>query len=124
MTTLKIEGTDDSPDVTLDKENSIFQISGQSLPENVVRFYEPILAWIDEYASAPNDETKFEFKLDYFNTASAKLILDILLKFEKIHKEGNSVLIAWHYLEEDEDMRDSGEAYGNMIETPFEQIPY
>ena len=124
MDTLKIEGTDDSPNVILDQENSVFQLSGKSLPENVVGFYQSTLDWLDNYASSPNPETNFIFKLDYFNTASAKLILDILLKLEEIHETGNKDIISWHYRQEDEDMQDAGEEYADMIEIPFEQISY
>ena len=124
MDALIIEGTDDSPNVILDLENNIFELSGKSLPENVVEFYQPILDWMENYANGPNAETKFVFKLDYFNTASAKLILDILLRLEKLHKSGNNVFISWHYREEDEDMQDAGEGYADMIEVPFEQVGY
>jgi len=124
MDTLRLEETDDSPKVILDSDNNVFELSGKSLPENVVRFYEPILEWLDNYASAANTQTNFLFKLEYFNTASAKLILDILLKLEKIHADGNEVFISWHANEEDEDMQDSGKAYADMIEIPFEHITY
>ena len=69
METIKILGTDDTPNVTLDAENDIFEISGRSLPEDVTAFYDPILNWLDEYAASPNEKTVFTFKLVYFNTA-------------------------------------------------------
>lgn len=124
MDALIIEGTDDSPKVVLDPENNLFELSGKSLPENVVGFYQPILDWINFYAFSPNPETNFLFKLDYFNTASAKLILDILLKLERMHEDGNKVHVLWHSLEDDEDMQDSGKAYANMIKIPFEHVSY
>ena len=86
MEIIKIKGTEDTPSVLLDKAQNLFEISGRSLPEDVSMFYEPILSWIDEYAAAPNAETVFNFKLEYFNTASSKVILDILLKFEDIYE--------------------------------------
>ena len=124
MDNLIIEETDGSPKVILDPANNLFELSGKSLPEHVIGFYQPILDWIDFYAFSPNAETNFLFKLEYFNTASAKLILDILLKLERIHADGNKVSISWHSLEEDEDMKDSGEAYAGMMEIPFEHITY
>ena len=82
MEVIKIKGSDDTPNVILDAENGIFEISGRSLPEDVAAFYEPIIDWLDEYAESPNDKTVFDFKLEYFNTASSKLLLDVLLKLE------------------------------------------
>jgi hypothetical protein len=124
METIKIQGTEDTPKITLDKENEIMEISGRSLPEDVTSFYDPVLSWLDEYAQGPNKQTIFNFKLVYFNTASSKLLLDILMKLEEIHENGNEVLIRWHFPEDDEDMEEAGEEYADIVDVPFEQIPY
>jgi hypothetical protein len=124
METIKILGTDDTPTVILDTENDIFEISGRSLPEDVTAFYDPILNWLDEYASSPNAKTVFIFKLVYFNTASSKLLLDILMKLEEMNEDGKSVLVKWFYPEDDEDMQEAGEEYADIVDVPFEQISY
>ena len=124
MSVIKIQGTDDTPTVTLDKENNIFEISGRSLPEDVVVFYKPILDWLDEYKNDPLDKTVFNFKLEYFNTASSKLLLDVLLRLEDINNEGHEVLVKWHYPDDDEDMEEAGEEYSDIVDVPFEQVPY
>ena len=124
METIKIQGTEDTPKVTLDKENEVMEISGRSLPEDVASFYDPILTWLDEYAQSPNKKTVFNFKLVYFNTASSKLLLDILMKLEEIHEAGHDVLIRWHYPEDDEDMEAAGEEYSDIVDVPFEQVSY
>ena len=124
MEVIKIVGTDDTPSVTLDAQNELFEISGRSLPEDVASFYEPILDWLDRYAEEANEKTVFNFKLVYFNTASSKLILDILLKLEEMHEDDKDVLIRWHYPEDDEDMEEAGEEYADIVEVPFEQVSY
>ncbi len=124
MEVINIKGTDDTPNVILDKESGKFEISGRSLPEDVNMFYEPILEWIDAYAEEPADKTEFHFKLEYFNTASSKVILDILLKFEEIVENNNDVVIKWHYHEEEEDMLEAGEEYADIVEIPFDYISY
>jgi hypothetical protein len=124
MQAIKIKGTDDTPNVILDKDNGIFEISGRSLPEDVAAFYEPILEWLDEYAEAPLDKTVFNFKLEYFNTASSKLLLDVLLKLEDMYDDGKDVMVRWHYPDDDEDMEEAGEEYADIVEVPFEQVSY
>ena len=124
MDVIKIKGTDDTPNVILDSENSIFEISGRSLPEDVAAFYEPIIDWLDEYAENPNAKTVFDFKLEYFNTASSKLLLDVLLKLEDMVDDGKDVLVRWHYPDDDEDMEEAGEEYADIVEVPFEQVAY
>lgn len=124
MNVISIKGTDDTPNVILDKDKGLFEISGRSLPEDVNMFYEQILDWIDEYAQSPNDRTEFNFKLEYFNTASSKVILDILLKFEEIVENGKEVIIKWHYHEDEEDMLEAGEEYADIVEIPFDYVVY
>ena len=124
MEVIKIIGTDDTPNVVLDVENEIFEISGRSLPEDVASFYEPILEWLDRYSDEAVGKTVFNFKLVYFNTASSKLILDILLKLEEMFEAGKDIVIKWHYPDDDEDMEEAGEEYADIVEVPFEQVSY
>lgn len=124
MEVIKIVGTDDTPSVILDVANEIFEISGRSLPEDVAAFYEPILDWLDKYSEEASGKTVFNFKLVYFNTASSKMLLDILLKLEEMYEGGKEVLIRWHFPEDDEDMEEAGEEYADIVEVPFEQISY
>ncbi len=124
MRVIKIQGSDDTPKVILDADNNTFEISGRSLPEDVVAFYDPILEWLDEYAQNPLEKTVFNFKLEYFNTASSKLLLDVLLKLEDMYDAGHDVLVKWHYPDDDEDMEEAGEEYADIVEIPFEQVSY
>ncbi|MFC2080689.1 DUF1987 domain-containing protein [Bacteroidota bacterium] len=124
MEVLKIKGTEDSPQVIMDSEANIMELSGRSLPEDVITFYEPVLSWIEEYANNPLDNTVFNFKLTYFNTASSKVILDILTQFEDMIEEGHPVLVRWHYADDDEDMQEAGEEYADMVDVPFEMVSY
>ena len=88
------------------------------------KFYKPILDWLDEYAQSPNANTVFNFKLSYFNTASSKIILDILMKLEGIHSGGHSISIKWHYPSDDEDMMEAGEEYADIVDAPIEMVEY
>ena len=124
METIKLVGTDDTPGIILDAQNNIFEISGRSLPEDVAAFYSPILDWLEEYAESPNDTTVVDFKLVYFNTASSKLLLDVLLQLEEMKEAGADVKVRWHYPDDDEDMEEAGEEYSDIVEVPFEMIPY
>lgn len=124
METLRIEPTDDSPLVLLDQEDNQFELSGKSLPEDAVEFYKPVLDWLNAYRQEPLPLTLFNLKLIYFNTASSKLIMDILLIFEEMILEGNEVVIRWHSLRSDEDMQEAGKEFDEMIEVPFEHIIY
>ncbi len=124
MEVLDIRATNDTPKVLLDPENDIFEISGRSLPEDVVTFYQPVIDWLEEYKDSPNEFTEFVFKYIYFNTATSKLIQDILIKLEEIHEEGNKIQVIWFYEEDDEDMLDLGEEFSENVDIPFEIISF
>lgn len=118
------EATDETPKVILDVESGEFEFSGKSLPEDVTQFFNPILDWFDNYGLSPSAATKVVFKMDYFNTASSKLILDILMKLEEIHEEHGGIQIDWYFREDDEDMEEAGEEYADIVDVPFENISY
>lgn len=120
MDIIKLEGTEDTPMILLDPKNKIFEISGRSLPEDCSEFYKPILNWFREYVKTDVEDIIFDFKFEYFNTASSKIILDILLILEALAEKGCSVKIIWHYQADDEDMMEAGEEFGEIVEVPIE----
>ena len=124
MAALRIDPADDTPLVVLDKGNKQFELSGKSMPEDVIEFYQPVLNWLNEYKTDPADLTSFNFKLIYFNTASSKLILDVLLILEEIKDAGHKVVVRWHSPENDEDMQEAGQEYAEMVELDFEHLTY
>jgi hypothetical protein len=124
MEVLSIKGSHETPEVLLDKDAGQFSITGKSLPEDVKEFYNPLINWINEYASSPNPETTLKVKMDYFNTASSKMILEIFEIMKEIQDAGHKVSIDWYYQEDDEDMQDAGEDYADIVEVPFNFISY
>jgi predicted enzyme related to lactoylglutathione lyase len=117
------EATADTPKVHLDAKSNIFEISRMSLPEDAIEFYEPVVKWLEQYKQNPNIETTFSFKLEYFNTASSKQIIQILLLLQDLSKK-NEVTVKWYYKDIDEDMEAIGEEYSQVIDVKFELIEY
>lgn len=121
---IKLKGTEDTPSVVLDRQNEILLFSGRSLPENVNDFYEPIFTWFNDYAKNPLEETKVHFKLEYFSTATSKLLYDLMIKLEDLKYEGNNVKIIWHYPDQDEDIHQAGIEFSEMVDLEFEFESY
>ena len=114
-----LKPTNETPRIELDKVKNIFEISGTSLPEDVVQFYTPVLTWLNQYSSNPNEKTVVKFSMDYYNTSSSKRILKILELLKDVYRKGFDVEIHWHYLEDDEDIIEAGEDYSETIKIPF-----
>ena len=124
MDALVFEKGKDTFGITLDKENNKFLFEGRSIPENSVAFFKPVIDWLEEYAKSPNDETIVNMDFIYFNTSTAKLILDVLNEFDTVKKSGKSVKIIWHYMEDDFDIKEAGEEYATMVDIPFGYIEH
>lgn len=134
MNHLNIEATETAPRISFNPDTRIFEITGESRPENVREFYEPIIKWLDDYGKEIFSVTdieknvnekislRFNFRLGYFNSSSAKFIHDILKKIIELFYQGIDIKIYWYYEEGDEDMQDAGEDLSEMINFPFNYI--
>lgn len=123
MKAIYIQATQDTPQVTLDVQKGIFEIKGNSYPENSAQFYNPIVEWLQELlANGYNNKLVFDFNFDYFNTSSAKFILEILRILEEFHEKNIETLVRWHYFEDDIDILESGEDYQGIVSIPFELV--
>ncbi len=122
MNSLILDKTQDTPGIILDKKSGIFSFEGASIPENVKTFYKPVIEWVEEYTNNPNKETVLNFKMDYFNTSSTKILLDLMIMFKEISKNGKMLIINWYFEEEDEDMLEAGDGFSKMLRFPFNFI--
>ncbi len=121
MDNLTIEGSWKSPHVVLGK-NGDFEIWGRSLPENAIDVYTPVFEWLDAYAKTPADQTNVDVKLEYFNTSSSKLLYEIFKRFERLHQNGNKILVKWYYEEDDSDLEEEGKMFSELVNVPIEMI--
>ena len=122
MEPIIIEGTPKTPTVEFSATEGKVEIKGRSIPENSVEFYNPLIAWLEEYGKNPQSQTQVNIQLEYFNTSSSKCILDVFKKLEGLAKAGNEIKVNWYYEEDDEDMLEAGEDYQSIIKLPFKMI--
>jgi hypothetical protein len=122
MNNLIIEPTPLTPKVEFKHEAGTLVLSGRSIPENAVEFFQPLHTWTDEYLQKPKAETTIEIKLEYFNTSSSKSILELLKKFEAIHENQSNLLVKWFHEADDEDMMEAGEDYQAIVLLPFDFV--
>jgi hypothetical protein len=122
MKNLVINGEAKTPTINFDFQNGELLISGRSIPENSVEFYEPVIAWLDEYKTSNGKALKIDIKLEYFNTSSSKCILDLFKKLEELKEVQKDIAIKWFYEEDDEDMEEAGQDFQAIINVPMELI--
>ena len=122
MENLEIESTERTPRIFFDYDNHHFEISGEAYPENSDEFFRPVMDALQEYiASRASDNMSFLFKLIYFNSSSARVLMKL---FELLDEaaESRSVEIEWHYHEEDDTMEEFGEEFAEDMENASFQL--
>lgn len=124
MESLIIPEGQSTPTIKFDITNGKFEITGNSLPEDVLGFYSPIFQWVSQYIRQPLPNTSIHIKLSYFNSSSSKAILDILTMFEALADMKADVSVTWNYLDLDEDMLQTGKEFQDMLKIPFQFVTY
>lgn len=115
-----VKGTEKTPEITLDYDSGRMEIRGKSVPEDSFKFFEAMNKWIDGYVENPRKETELNVALEYFNTSSAKVLLEVFKKLNQLDKAGKSAIrINWVYEEDDDDMLEAGHDYQRTIDVPL-----
>lgn len=123
MENIEISATPRTPEVSFDFAGNVLALSGESYPEDVTIFYNPLFDALDAYlAEMHSGDCRFEFKLVYFNSSSAKALMMLMEKLDDAAKSGNSISIGWYYDPEDETMQELGEEFGEDLEHAVFQL--
>ena len=100
MESIFIKATDVSPEVIMSPGDKKYSISGWSRPESPSKFYGPVMKWIEENGEKQLSGATVNFKIEYFNTPSARVLREILDQLESLHKKGVKMTVNWYYDDE------------------------
>ncbi|MBN2482126.1 MAG: DUF1987 domain-containing protein [Bacteroidales bacterium] len=110
MNNINIQATVNTPVIEFENSGKLL-ISGRSLPENVSKFYLPLINW----AKALNSERVIaDIRLEYTNSSSTKKLLEILKSIDR----NNSVrefIVNWYYEIDDEDSFENGKILAELL---------
>jgi len=125
MKILRVEATKSTPEVRFDPDAGVLSITGQSYPENAFKFYEPLLAWLDEYLEQVTTDTtvSIELHLPYINTSSTKCFMMMLDKLNDAFLAGKRVKVLWFYNEDNETELECAEEFKEDLSLPFDIVP-
>ncbi len=117
---LYIKGTSKTPEIEFTP--GLLYISGRSIPEDSVAFYQPLVRWIEAYLSSPEKFTKVNFKIEYINSGSNRFLFTILKMLDKSFKEGLNIAISWYYESDDDTIKGLGQDLQTFIEIPVNMV--
>ncbi|ONG58877.1 Fe-S oxidoreductase [Pseudoroseomonas deserti] len=127
MDRILLEATDRSPKVDFDFAGGRFALEGEAYPEDAAAFFGPLLQGLKQHVQAqPAAAIRFDVALSYFNSSSAKALMNLFMVLEEAAAAGAAVAIGWHYQEGDDSLQEAGEDFSadftharfEMIETP------
>ncbi len=121
MQGIRILPTKNSPEIIMNPDG-IIKIRGRSIHENATEFYDPVNAWITEYIKDPADVTCVDLILEYFNSASAKIFIQLLQKLTYVQLKNKKFIFNWYYEDGDEDILERGEYFSSILEVEFNFI--
>lgn len=118
MDNINIAATDRSPEVDFNFSDNTFVLRGESYPEDVNEFFGPIIEKLEEHLEAQEGaEITFVFEFIYFNSSTAKILMTLFELLDETAENGNKVVVEWHFDEEDDNMEELGEEFGEDLET-------
>jgi hypothetical protein len=116
MWKFEIPATARTPAVTFDFGENHLKLTGESYPENVTEFYNPVFAALDTYlAKIGKGSCRFDFELIYLNSSSAKAIMMLMDKLDAAAEGGATVDVYWFFDKEDDTMQELGEEFGEDL---------
>lgn len=110
MKNINLEPTNSTPLVKFITDGRLL-IEGRSLPENVTKFYSPLIEWV---GLLKVEVVRMDINLEYQNSASSKKLLEML----KVLDANNSIkqlIVNWHYEADDEDALESGQIFEELL---------
>lgn len=130
MENLIKEATEFTPEIKFDCEANECSVIGMSRPENVNVFFNPLIEWMNKYTETVKEDFNkgnvygiiVNFRLTYFNSASAKKIWELLNILDKTHASGVEITVNWYYEEDDETILEGGEELEDAIDLNFNYI--
>ncbi|MDA3954206.1 MAG: DUF1987 domain-containing protein [Bacteroidales bacterium] len=123
MESLEVLENHSCPNINMNAYDGKIEIRGNSMPENALSFYNPIIEWIDKYSEFPNPVTEITFQMNLLNTSSTKLFSDIFKIINKIVESGKSTVnIIWYYSYGDDDIQEVGVDFKEFTKANFELV--
>lgn len=116
MQAITIEAGERSPRVEFDFASGRLRMQGESYPENAAAFFGPLLKALEQHLDEPGPELVFDLDLAYFNSSSAKALMNIFQMLESAAASGRRIRINWHYHADDDTMQEFGEDFSEDFE--------
>lgn len=84
-----------TPYILIDEEKRYMRFEGESFHENVSEFYSEVGDWLQAFLKTDFETFTFDCELKYFNSSTAKLLLNLLLEMDEHPEAGSKIIVNW-----------------------------
>ncbi|MDR3000087.1 MAG: DUF1987 domain-containing protein [Fibromonadaceae bacterium] len=112
---LERQSATSTPYVLIDEKKSYMKLEGRCFYENVAEFFKEVNDWLDAYLVTDFGTFTFDCAINYFNSSTTKLLLNMLFKMDKYSSAENQVIVNWITTEDNEIMIECGEDFAEDL---------
>ena len=117
MENMFIPARERSPEVAFRFTEHHLAVRGEAYPEDAPAFFGPILKALTAYCESIQGQALLvEFQLAYFNTSSAKALMNMIHVLEIAASKGTQVSMRWLVQENDDVIREFGEDFSTELQ--------
>lgn len=110
-----LEKTASTPYILVDETKGYMHFKGESFHENVLEFYKDVMQWLKDYLQSDFSTLTFDCELKYFNSSTAKMLLNILMLMENAATDNKTVIVNWITTEDNEIIIECGEDFAEEV---------
>ena len=103
MNDLHLDATSRTPAIALDANAGTLMVTGESYPEDVTGFFATLTAALSAFFDGGGESLKTEIRLTYFNSSSARALMELLELLDEAASRGAKIGVDW-YCDPDDDI--------------------
>ena len=111
-----LDATARTPAINLDDTAASLTLSGESYPEDVPAFYEQLHNALVAYFSEHQDDFQVHIKLTYFNSSSARALMELLDALDEEASGARNITVSWFCDPDDDITREFAEDISADVE--------
>lgn len=120
-----LSATNRSPEIRFEPEQGLLVIAGECYPENITSFFHDIETLLAAYLKDRPAQLQARIALSYFNSGSARALLELALTLDKAAAAGTDIQLEWHCDAEDDISQEfATDIAGQTSSLNFEIIPH
>jgi hypothetical protein len=103
--------TGSTPYVLVDGSRGYILMEGESFHENVIEFYREVNNWLKTHLKTDFKQLTFDCKFEYFNSSTAKILLNMFTEMDKHTTQENKIVVNWFAINDDDIIIECGNDY-------------